>query len=102
MALIAEKLGETEEAEAAFREVVRLEPNYLKGWYNLGTFLARQGRLDEAEEALREGMRSKGLNLADGVNSPYEAALVDFDGELFENRLREIEQLKNSPNIRDD
>jgi len=80
----------------AFREVVRLEPHYLRGWYNLGTFLARQGRRDEAREALVRGRDPVPQRDGAVALSPYERTLVDFDGTLFDNRLQDIEKEEDS------
>ncbi len=96
-ARIAEELGDLEGAEKGFRETVRLEPNYLKGWYNLGTFLARQGRMEEARRVLVKGRESARKELKNRAVSPYERTLVDFDGELFENRIQEIEKAEAAP-----
>lgn len=96
-ALLAEKLGDLEEAERGLRETVRLEPNYLKGWYNLGTFLARQGRMEESLQALVKGRASAGKGLKERAASPYERTLVDFDVELFENRIEEIRKAEAAP-----
>jgi Flp pilus assembly protein TadD len=96
LALLAEEAGDLERAEEAFREVVRLEPHYLRGWYNLGTFLARQGRRDEAREALVRGMEPVPQRDGAVALSPYERTLVDFDGTLFDNRLQDIEKEEDS------
>ena len=45
------------EAEARFREAVRLQPNYADAEFNLGNALARQGRASEAIPYLREAVR---------------------------------------------
>jgi O-antigen ligase len=92
LALLAEEAGDLERAEEAFREVVRLEPHYMRGWYNLGTFLARQGRREEAREALVRGREPVPERDGAVALSPYERTLVDFDVTLFDNRLQEIEE----------
>jgi O-antigen ligase len=91
--LLLEDLGQLQEAEGHLREVVRLEPHYLRGWFILGTFLARQGRIEEAREAYLRGRRSESLKLVNKAMTPYEHTLVDFDAGLFENRLKEIEKM---------
>lgn len=91
--LLLEKMGQLPEAEGHLREVVRLEPHYLRGWFTLGTFLSRQGRIEESREAYHRGLRSAALEFKNKVTTPYERALVDFDSELFENRLKEIENM---------
>jgi len=40
-------------AEAAFRRAVALDPKLDRAWYGLGLSLIRQGRLDDAVEALK-------------------------------------------------
>ena len=50
-----DELGDTAAAEAAFRRAVAIEEYFLRGWFNLGTFYARHGRLAEAREAFARG-----------------------------------------------
>ncbi|CAI8030256.1 Protein O-mannosyl-transferase TMTC1, partial [Geodia barretti] len=45
------------EAEFHFREAVRYNPTHYRALYNLGNNLLNQGRLEEAEKALRESLR---------------------------------------------
>ncbi len=91
--LLLEKLGRLPEAEEHLRELVRLEPHHLRGWFTLGTFLSRHGRIEESREAYLRGSRSAALELVNKAITPYERALVDFDSELFEDRLEEIENM---------
>ena len=49
--------GRLAEAEARFREAVRLQPHYAEAEFNLGNALARQGRASEAIPYLREAVR---------------------------------------------
>jgi Flp pilus assembly protein TadD len=44
--------GDLRGAEAAFEQVVRLEPHYVDGWVNLGRVRLRDGDLDGARQAL--------------------------------------------------
>ena len=44
-------LGNTEEAAAAFRDAVELDPNHAESWNNLGLALLAMNRFDEAEQA---------------------------------------------------
>lgn len=46
-----------EEAVAAFRRALALDPEYLESWRNLGASLKIQGRFDEAGEAFRAALR---------------------------------------------
>jgi tetratricopeptide (TPR) repeat protein len=45
------------DAEAAYREAVRLDPGYLMAHYGLGCVFRNTGRLPEAETAYREAIR---------------------------------------------
>jgi len=44
--------GDLRGAEAAFEQVVRLEPEYVDGWVNLGRVRLQDGNLDGARQAL--------------------------------------------------
>jgi O-antigen ligase/Flp pilus assembly protein TadD len=87
LGFLVETLGDPAEAEVRFRSVVDLEPNYLKGWYNLGIFLSRQGRMAEARDAVERGARA--AEVQRNALTDYERKLVDFDPEMFDNWLRE-------------
>jgi tetratricopeptide (TPR) repeat protein len=52
-------LGQLTDAEAAFREALRLDPDRPVHHDALGDVLLRQGRLSESEAALRNGIRLK-------------------------------------------
>ncbi|TPW01878.1 MAG: hypothetical protein FD129_3284, partial [bacterium] len=49
--------GQASEAEAEYREALRLEPDNGLAWLYLGAVLRAQGRLDEAREVWRDGLR---------------------------------------------
>jgi tetratricopeptide (TPR) repeat protein len=49
--------GRPQEAEAEYREALRLKPGWPLSHYNLGTALLRQGRPQEAEAECREAFR---------------------------------------------
>ena len=49
--------GKLDEAEAAFREAVRLKPDWPVAHLNLGKALRAQGRLGQAEAEFREAVR---------------------------------------------
>jgi len=71
--------GRYEEALAEAREAVRLEPDDEENYYNLCTSLSMLGRLDEAEEVLRQAEERK-LEL---LSQRYELAYRKGDkGEM--------------------
>ncbi len=49
-------LGENEEAELAFREALRRDPETLDAWVELGNLLSADGRDDEARRMLEEAV----------------------------------------------
>ncbi|HEY2828398.1 MAG TPA: tetratricopeptide repeat protein, partial [Pirellulales bacterium] len=49
--------GKIVEAEAAYREAIRISPSEFHCYVQFGTFLANQGRNVEAEAAFREALR---------------------------------------------
>jgi len=50
-------LGRRDEAEAAYREALRLDPGYALAWYNLGAFELEAGRGDAAQDAFESALR---------------------------------------------
>lgn len=49
--------GDHAGAEAKYREVIRLNPDYDGGHHNLGVALRRQGKMGEAVQSIRRGQR---------------------------------------------
>jgi protein O-mannosyl-transferase len=49
--------GNAAEAEACYRQAIRLRPDYAKAYNNLGIVLARLGKKDEATQMYREAIR---------------------------------------------
>jgi tetratricopeptide (TPR) repeat protein len=49
--------GRRDEAVAAYREAIRLDPAFAEAWHNLGAALGELGRLAEAEAALEQALR---------------------------------------------
>ena len=56
LAVALERLRRSSEAEAMYREAVRLAPDHAKAWLNLGDLLRRQRLLPEAAEATRRAL----------------------------------------------
>ncbi|WP_200381173.1 tetratricopeptide repeat protein [Thiococcus pfennigii] len=82
--LLRGQLGRPDEAEAAYRTAVRLDPQYGSAWRHLGTLLSAQGRYEEAEAALRTAI---------GCGSGW-WAWIDLAGLLLRtNRLAEVESV---------
>jgi tetratricopeptide (TPR) repeat protein len=50
------------EAEAAYRQALRVDPEYAEGHYMLASFLLRQNRIEEAQIELNQGIRSETLS----------------------------------------
>jgi len=53
LAFLRDAMNQHPEAEAAFRRALALDPKLDRAWYGLGLSLIRQGRLDEAVDALK-------------------------------------------------
>lgn len=53
LAFVLESAGRIDEAEAAFRRSLELDPKLDRAWYGLGLALIRQQRFDEAVAALK-------------------------------------------------
>lgn len=53
------KQGRLEEAEASYRQVLRIKPDFAEAHYNLGNTLAQLGRLHEAEVSYRHTLELK-------------------------------------------
>ena len=51
-----EALGQHDEAEAAYRKAIDLDPNFATAHLNLGNLLQKQGRNTDAEEAFRAAL----------------------------------------------
>jgi Tfp pilus assembly protein PilF len=56
-AFVAEELGHTDWAEQGFRAAIQIEEKMDRAWYGLGLVLVRQGRLDEALDALKRNTK---------------------------------------------
>ncbi len=60
--LASSQLGRTGEAEASFREVIKLSPHSATGYANLAVLLAQSGRQAEAVKLFREALKRKPLD----------------------------------------
>jgi len=61
-AFVAEELGHTDVAELGFRAALQIEEKMDRAWYGLGLVLVRQGRLDEALDALKRNTKLQPMN----------------------------------------
>ena len=62
------KLGRLAEAEAAFREAIRLKPDYTESFDNLGALLLEMGRTEDAFDCF--------MHRAEIVMAPQPAAMA--------------------------
>jgi len=89
--LLADELGDTAAAEAAFHRAVAIEEFFLRGWFNLGTFYARHGRLSEAREAFGRGaaLAEKAPSLLPTTKAEVE--LLAIKPDVFYNEMKKIQ-----------
>jgi eukaryotic-like serine/threonine-protein kinase len=59
LALVLQAQSKLDEAVLAYREVIRLRPNFAGAHSNLGSALRQQGKVDEAIDECREAIRLK-------------------------------------------
>jgi Flp pilus assembly protein TadD len=71
--------GSLDEAIAAFREALALDPGYADAFYNLGASLLKKGRVEEAIEALRHAVS---LSPHDGLAQRALGMALRQSGEL--------------------
>jgi Flp pilus assembly protein TadD len=64
LGVVLERQGLPEEAVAAYRSAVKLDPKSVSAQYNLGSSLARNGRLAEAERHIRAAIAADPKNAA--------------------------------------
>ena len=89
-AFVAEELGHTDVAEQGFRAALQIEEKMDRAWYGLGLVLVRQGRLDEALDALKRNTKLQPM-------SPfgwYQMARVHVDLQQPEEARAVIRHLK--------
>ncbi len=89
-AFLLDGAGRLDEAEAAFRRAVALDPRLDRAWYGLGLVLIRQQRLSEAVAALKRNTELQPM-------SPYgwyQLARVQFERREPEETRKIIRHLK--------
>ena len=87
---LLEELGDTQQAEAAFRRATRTSPELDRAWYGLGLVLIRLQRFDEAVAALKQNTQLQPM-------SPYgwyQLARVHVDRHEPEEARKIIRHLK--------
>ncbi|WP_284614643.1 tetratricopeptide repeat protein [Aquabacterium humicola] len=90
LAYLLEDVGRLDEAEAAFRSAVALDPKLDRAWYGLGLTLIRQQRYDDAIAALKRNTELQPM-------SPYgwyQLARVHMDRHEPEETRRIIRHLQ--------
>jgi tetratricopeptide (TPR) repeat protein len=90
LAYLLESVGSLDDAEAAFRHAIEIDPKLDRAWYGLGLVLIRRRRFDEAAEALERNTRLQPM-------SPYgwyQLARVNMDRHRPEEARRIIGHLK--------
>jgi tetratricopeptide (TPR) repeat protein len=90
LGFLLEADDQLEEAQAAFREAVALDPRLDRAWYGLGLALIRQKRFDEAVAALKRNTELQPM-------SPYgwyQLARVHVDRQEPDEARRIIRHLK--------
>lgn len=81
-----EKDGRNSEAENAFRRAVELAPNYAEQRWQLGNFLLRTGRTDEAFAELSRAIEADDTRFDYAINLAWK--FYDADAARVENGLR--------------
>jgi len=91
------QLGKSSDAETEYREATRLDPKYQDAWRNLGFLLWTVRRLDQAREALLEGLAIS----PDDSFSHYYLGRVELDSQRYAEAFRELKlsglQLPSDP-----
>jgi predicted O-linked N-acetylglucosamine transferase (SPINDLY family) len=111
-------LGQRAEAEAAYRESLRLDPRYEKAWVNLSVLLRGEGRTDDAIACLEQAVAAEPAHAANyndlgalyQLRGRVDAALACFEraseldpaqGEAHFNRAKLLEDLARYEEARD-
>ncbi len=67
--ILLKEMGRKEDAEAEYRDALRINPDYVAAHNNLGTLLGEMGRKEDAEAEYREALR---------INSNYAAVHINL------------------------
>jgi tetratricopeptide (TPR) repeat protein len=77
LAMEYSKAGDVESALAQFRKLLELNPDYTAAYFMAAQTLARADRLDEAKQALRDG-------IASAARTGNQHAKMEMEGMLAE------------------
>jgi tetratricopeptide (TPR) repeat protein len=80
------QLGKTTDAEAEYREAIRLDPKYEDAWRNLGFLLWTEHRQDQAGEVLLQAIALS----PDDAFSHYYLGRVLLETQQYEDAFREL------------
>lgn len=89
-AFLLEQEGQLDEAEAAFRRAIDLEPKLDRAWYGLGLVLIRQHRYDDAVAALKRNTELQPMS----PHGWYQLARVHVDRQQPDEAVKLIRHLK--------
>jgi len=78
------ELGRLEEARDELLEILELEPNFVRAYYQLGVVYGRMGDLEKSEIYLKRALSFKESNLKGRARSGYEEKLLEFDYRLVD------------------
>jgi Flp pilus assembly protein TadD len=97
-------MGRTEDAEAEYREALRINPDDAEAHYNLGNLLKETGRTEDAEAEYREAIRinpdyaethaNLGILFSETGNKEEAKNELEIAKDLFEKEGREADVKK--------
>ena len=77
LGITLEGIGRFEDAEASYREAIRLKPDYAEAHYNLGVTLNKLSRFEEAIESTKKSLVINPSNISAQINlSEYKGSSV--------------------------